>query len=61
MVAEVFLNEEVINDMNVENIEELLKKDISTVCKDLPLYKHISGIEIRKNEFEKTTTNKIKR
>jgi len=61
LVAEVFLNEEVINDMNVENIEELLKKDISTVCKDLPLYKHISGIEIRKNEFEKTTTNKIKR
>ena len=59
--AEVFLNEEIINDMNVENIEELLKKDISTVCKDLPLYKHISGIEIRKNEFEKTTTNKIKR
>ena len=34
---------------------------IKNVCKELPMYKRISDIEIRKEEFEKTTTNKIKR
>ena len=44
-----------------ENIEEILKKDISQVTKELPVYKHITTVEIREKEFEKTTTNKIKR
>ena len=42
-------------------IEEQLKKDISKATKELPSYKHIQKIEIRKTEFNKTTTNKIKR
>lgn len=61
LFAEVFLNQENIEEMNVDNIEETLKNDIAETCKELPMYKKISDIEIRKEEFEKTTTNKIKR
>ena len=42
-------------------IRLMKKADINEVCKDLPIYKRISDIEIRKEEFAKTTTNKIKR
>ena len=47
--------------MKIDNIEEQLKKDISKQTKELPTYKHITKVEIRKSEFNKTTTNKIKR
>ena len=61
LVAEIFLNEEKVEELKLENREEKLKEDIHDVCKELPIYKRISDIEIRKEEFEKTTTNKIKR
>lgn len=61
LLAEVFLNEEKVKEMKSENIKETLKKDIFEACKELPAYKRITEIEIRKTEFEKTTTNKIKR
>ena len=54
LCAEVFLNEEGIT-------KEQIKKDIAEVTKELPVYKHIAEVEIRKEEFNKTTTNKIKR
>ena len=41
--------------------DKKIKLDISEACKDLPIYKRISDIEIREEEFVKTTTNKIKR
>ena len=47
--------------MEITNQEEALKDDIAKVTKELPLYKHIAKIEIRETEFNKTTTNKIKR
>lgn len=61
LCAEVFLNDEKVQEMKIENINEKLKEDIAEVCKDLPTYKKIADIEIRKEEFEKTTTKKIKR
>ena len=61
LIAEVFLNKEKIEELKIENVEQKLKTDISEVCKELPIYKRISDIEIRKEEFVKTTTNKIKR
>ncbi len=61
LCAEVFLNDEKVKEMNVENINEKLKADIAEACKELPTYKKIVDIEIRKEEFEKTTTKKIKR
>ena len=61
LIAEVFLNEEKVKELKIENAKDKLKADINEVCKDLPIYKRISDIEIRKEEFAKTTTNKIKR
>ena len=48
LLAEVFLNEEKVKEMNIENIKETLKKDIFEACKELPVYKKITDIEIRK-------------
>lgn len=61
LIAETFLNQEKVDEMKVDNIKEKLKLDIREVTKELPVYKRISEIEIRKEEFNKTTTNKIKR
>lgn len=61
LIAEVFLNQEQVNEMKADNIKEKLKLDIREVTKELPIYKRISEIEIREKEFDKTTTNKIKR
>ena len=61
LCAEVFLNKEKVDELKFDNVEEQLKKDISKITKELPVYKHISRVEIRDKEFEKTTTNKIKR
>ena len=61
LCAEVFLNSEKVEEMQIEKVEEQLKKDITKETKELPSYKHITKVEIRKTEFAKTTTNKIKR
>ncbi|MBR4049427.1 MAG: AMP-binding protein [Clostridia bacterium] len=53
LVAEVFLSE------NKSPAEVL--KSIKNACKELPIYKQISNVIIRDKEFEKTTSNKIKR
>lgn len=61
LIAEVFLNQEKVDELKADDIEEKLKLDIREVTKELPIYKKIGEVEIRKEEFNKTTTNKIKR
>ena len=61
LCAEVFLNADKVKELNMTDTQAKLKEDISEACKNLPVYKHISKIVIRDKEFEKTTTNKIKR
>lgn len=61
LLAEVFLSQDKIKELQIENVESTLKKDISNACLQLPIYKKISQIVIRDKEFDKTTTNKIKR
>lgn len=51
--AEVYLNEK-------KTGAEVLRK-IREVCRNLPIYKQVSDVKIRDEEFEKTSTNKIKR
>ena len=53
LMAEVFLSEE-------KTAEEVLR-DIKSVTHDLPTYKQISKVLIRTEEFNKTTSRKIKR
>lgn len=61
LCAEVFLNSDKLKELEITEPELSLKKDIAAACKGLPVYKHISKIIIREKEFDKTTTNKIKR
>ena len=44
-----------------EEIQSLIQDVISSVNTKLPNYKHIKGFVIRDKEFEKTTTQKLKR
>ena len=44
-----------------EEIWKIISDVVASVNKKLPNYKHIKGFDIRDNEFEKTTTQKIKR
>jgi len=53
LLAEVFLNS--------EKTEKEVLKDIHLLCKELPSYKHVSEVIIRKEEFPKTTSKKIRR
>lgn len=55
LMAEVFLHEE------MPLTEAELIKQIREATATLPDYKRISQVHIRKEEFEKTTSNKIKR
>lgn len=61
LCAEVFLNKEKVKELDINDEMSALKADISKATKDLPTFKHIGKIEIRETEFNKTTTNKIKR
>ena len=61
LCAEVFLNEEKAKELGDIDIKEKLKEDINAVTAELPVYKKVSEVAIREKEFEKTTTNKIKR
>ncbi len=55
--AEVFLEPECAESID----EKRIKSDIDSLLKDLPYYKQISRVVVRDTEFEKTTSNKIKR
>ncbi len=45
----------------IEDVKDAIKGEIQELNKSLPIFKQIRGIEIRKTEFDKTTTKKIKR
>ena len=57
LCAEVYPDPEMLP----ENLPETLRTDIDRVTEALPIYKRITSIKIRDTEFEKTTSNKIKR
>lgn len=44
-----------------EEILKTIEKEIAVMNKKLPTYKHVMKVELRKVEFEKTTSRKIKR
>lgn len=55
------LIEEEKGDLSEEEIYELLREEIYTVNKGLPSYKRIKKIRVRKEDFIRTHTQKIKR
>ena len=48
-------------DVDDATVKETIRKAINATNKRLPSYKQIKAVEVRKTEFEKTTTKKIKR
>ena len=48
-------------DTPLDDISEKIKADINEMNKKLPSFKQVRNIELRKTEFEKTTSRKIKR
>ena len=61
LCAEVYIAPDKLTEFGIDNPAETLKKDIAKAVEFLPHYKHIAKIKIRDTEFEKTTTNKIRR
>ena len=61
ITALIYPDYSALEDKTPEEIAELLKSEIATINKMLPLFKQIRNIEIKKNEFQKTTTQKIMR
>ncbi|MEG0291129.1 MAG: AMP-binding protein [Anaerovoracaceae bacterium] len=63
--AEIYPNypliEELRGEIPEEEIREFLKGLIDKINDQMPLYKRVKRFDIRKEEFEKTTTRKIKR
>ncbi len=61
--ADAFIeySEENNMEINDELIKKIIDEEIKKVNKQLPLYKQIRKFYIRTEEFEKTTTQKIKR
>ena len=48
-------------DVDDDTVKDTIRKAINATNKKMPTYKQIKAVEIRKTEFEKTTTKKIKR
>ncbi len=61
LTAVVYPNFSKFKDVDDETVKETIRKAINATNKKLPTYKQIKSVEIRKTEFEKTTTKKIKR
>lgn len=63
--AEIFPDypaiEEKFGKIGEDELRKLLKKEIDETNEHMPLYKRVKRFEIREEEFEKTTTKKIKR
>ncbi len=61
VVAEVFLSKDHVKEMGKSPDEAKILADIRALTGELPMYKQVTRVVIRENEFEKTTTRKIKR
>ena len=61
IVLEVYLNADIVEAMNIDDPESVVKAKVALVNNELPLYKRINKVIIRETEFERTASGKIKR
>lgn len=61
ITALVYPNGEKFAGMTREEIYPIIKDEITEINKKLPAFKHITELELRDEEFEKTTSRKIMR
>ena len=59
--AEVYLDEQKLTEMGITEPEKRFKADVFEALKDLPVYKQVGTVVLRKTEFEKNSSRKIKR
>lgn len=59
IVAEVYVDNEVIKDKNPQDVEKELSEKIDEINRRLPYYKNIGKYKIREEEFKKTSSKKI--
>lgn len=56
-----FIKENVEENISDDKLKEIIWEEVKKINSELVSYKHVKEIKIRKEEFEKTTTLKIKR
>ena len=61
ITALIYPNKDFFEGKTDDEIYRALSEHIDSVNKKLPIFKHISALEVRDTEFEKTTTRKIMR
>ncbi len=61
LAVECIIDPAFAEGISEEELQAKLKHDIFEALKDLPTYKQIKIVKVRKTPFVKTTTNKIKR
>jgi len=61
--VEYFLGQRIEKEGATDNarVEEILRKEVKERCQNLAPFKRVTKLTIRHEEFEKTTTKKIKR
>jgi long-chain acyl-CoA synthetase len=61
--TEYFLSQGIEKEGAVDNalVEEILRKEVKRQCQNLAHFKRVTKLTVRHEEFEKTTTKKIKR
>ncbi len=59
LTALIYPDYDQFKDKNEDEIIEIMRAEVAKVNKMLPIFKQVRNIELKKNEFEKTTTRKI--
>ena len=59
ITAVIYPDYEKLKDLSDEEVIAAIKAEITKVNKQLPVFKQVRNVELRKTEFEKTTTQKI--
>lgn len=59
ITAVIYPDFEQLKDQSDEEVIAAIKAEVTKVNKQLPVFKQIRNVELRKTEFEKTTTQKI--
>lgn len=59
LTALIYPDFDKFNDCTDAQIIEKMRSEVAEINKQLPIFKQVRNIELKKNEFEKTTTKKI--
>lgn len=52
---------EIFPNLEIPNVQELIKEQIDKLNKKLPVYKQVNKVIFRESDFKKTTSHKVKR